>query len=206
MTHTNHTFSVVLFFVFLLFTQCPKPISALTPAPSPTPTANDEDSSPTPTPTSSSGPTSDSPISNSERFELSLSEIGVQKATVASQTKEANLANKQLEGIEHKIEEFKTILTKREEGSASESTKSCLAQCQENLEEAIDGVKMGIESINDQDLEKANVDISGISTDVETCNDCFIELDAKDKDINAFTEWVKGVTKECLSNLKKIKN
>ncbi|KAD6454940.1 hypothetical protein E3N88_09646 [Mikania micrantha] len=89
------------------------------------------------------------------------------------------------------IKEFKTILTKREEGSASESTKSCLAQCQENLEEAIDGVKMGIESINDQDLEKANVDISGISTDVETCNDCFIELDVKDKDINAFTEWVK---------------
>ncbi|KAD6455034.1 hypothetical protein E3N88_09740 [Mikania micrantha] len=109
---------------------------------------------------------------------------------VASQTKEANLANKQLEGIEHKIEEFKTILTKREEGSASESSKNCLVQCQENLEEAIDGVKMGIESINDQDLEKANVDISGISTDVETCNDCFIELDVKDKDINAFTEWI----------------
>ncbi|KAL8209307.1 hypothetical protein R6Q57_006039 [Mikania cordata] len=205
MTHTSHTFIAVLVFVYLLFTQCPKSISARTPAPAsaPTPTFNEEDSSPTPTPTSSSGPTSDSPIS---RFKLSLSEIGVQKATVVSQTKEANFSNKQLEGIEHKIEEFKTILTKREEGSASESTKSCFTQCQENLEEAIDGVKMGIESINDQDLEKANVDISGISTDVETCNDCFIELDVKDKDINAFTEWVKGVTKECLSNLKKIKN
>ncbi|KAI3827170.1 hypothetical protein L1987_01240 [Smallanthus sonchifolius] len=155
-----------------------------------------------PAPVRSSGPASDSPISISELFELSLPEIGVQKASIP-QSEGAKVANKQLEGIEHKIDEFKAVLTKRQGEPVSEASKRCLAQCQENLEDAIDGVKMSIESINSQDLEKANVDISGVATDIETCNDCFIEVGDEHEDISAFSGWVKGVTSECLNNLKK---
>lgn len=165
-----------------------------------TPFSTEDTSSPTPT----SEPSADSPMSSRELFEISLPDIGLQKAAVAPKTEGAKVANKQLEGIEHRIEEFKAILTKRQTNpQASESTKKCLVQCQDNFEDAIDGVKISIESINNQDLPKANVDISGIATDIETCNDCFIEAEGEDKEINGFNEWVKGVTKECLNNLKK---
>ncbi|KAK9050751.1 hypothetical protein SSX86_030282 [Deinandra increscens subsp. villosa] len=144
----------------------------------------------------------ESPMSMTELLELSLPEIGVQKVVNGPLTDGAKVSTKQLEGIEHKIEEFKTILTKREANPGSDATKKCLNQCQGNLDDAVDGVKKGIESINKQDLSKANIDISGVATDIETCNDCFIEADGEDKEINAFNVWIKGVTKECLSNLK----
>ncbi|KAI3805679.1 hypothetical protein L1987_28263 [Smallanthus sonchifolius] len=144
----------------------------------------------------------DSPLSMSELFELSLPEIGVQKAVNTPLTEGAKVSTKQLEGIEHKIVEFKTTLTKREASDESDASKKCISQCQGNLDDATDGVKKGIESINKQDLSKANVDISGVATDIETCSDCFIEADEEDKDVNAFNVWIKGVTKEILSNLK----
>lgn len=81
--------------------------------------------------------------------------------------------------------------------------KTCLTQCQDNFEDAIDGVKTSIESINKHDLSKANVDVSAVSTDVETCNDCFIEMTGEDPEIKAFDDWVRGITGECLVNLKK---
>ncbi|KAK1437602.1 hypothetical protein QVD17_03396 [Tagetes erecta] len=168
---------------------------------------DEEESAPTPTPTpkptqSSLGPAADSPLSMSELLELSLPEIGIQKVVTGPLSDGAKVSNKQLEGIEHKIVEFKTTLEKRGAGPESDAMKKCLSQCQDNLDDAIDGVKKGIESINKQDLSKANIDISGVATDIETCNDCFIELDGEDKEVNAFNDWIKGVTKECLMNLK----
>lgn len=184
-------------------------------SPSPTPPEevdeedDDEESPPTSksTPsveasTDSDGPPAESPLSISELFELSLPEIGVQKASTAPLTEGAKVANKQLEGIERKITEFKATLTKREANPPTGESKQCLSQCQGHLDDAIDGVKKGIESINKQDLPKANVDISGVATDIETCNDCFLESGEEDKEVNAFNLWIKGVTKECLSNLK----
>lgn len=203
MALSKHIISLVSIFVVLLSTQCPKATSARTQASAPTAIPIDVDSSPTPTPILSSGSASDSPLSASELFELSLPEIGVQKATISLQAEGGRVANKKLEGIEHKIDEFKGLLTKRQAEPGSESSKKCLAQCQENLEEAIDGVKISIESINNQDFMKANVDISGIATDIETCNDCFIEVDGEDKDIKGFRDWVQAVTKECLNDIKK---
>ncbi|KAI3754195.1 hypothetical protein L1987_53973 [Smallanthus sonchifolius] len=147
-------------------------------------------------------PAADSPLSMSELFELSLPEIGVQKAVNTPLTEGAKVSTKQLEGIEHKIAEFKTSLTKREASPKSDASKKCISQCQGNLDDATDGIKKGIESINKQDLSKANVDISGVATDIETCSDCFVEADEEDKDVNAFNIWIKGVTKEILSNLK----
>ncbi|KAK1418606.1 hypothetical protein QVD17_27751 [Tagetes erecta] len=210
MALAKHILSLISIFAVLLSTQCPTATSARAQAPAPSDTSIEVDSSPTPTPILSSESASDSPesatdspLSASELFELSLPEIGVQKATITLQTEGAKVANKKLEGIEHRIDEFKGLLTKRQAEPGSESSKKCLTQCQENLEEAIDGVKISIESLNNQDFMKANVDISGIATDIETCNDCFIELDAEDKDIKGFRDWIQAVTKECLNDIKK---
>ncbi|KAL8223260.1 hypothetical protein R6Q57_020659 [Mikania cordata] len=227
MAVSRHTLIVILFFTFLfLLAQCSK-ASSDEETPSPAPTIKDEegeDSSPTPspaeeeedeeeekdtdesspTPTSnpSSGLAAESPLSINELFELSLPEIGVQKVATTPPGEGAKISIKQLEGIEHKIVEFKTSLTKRVSNPGSKALKKCLTQCQGNFDDAVDGVKKGIESIKKQDLNKANIDISGIATDIETCNDCFIDGDGEDKEINAFNSWIKGVTKECLSLLK----
>ncbi|KAJ0531921.1 putative pectinesterase inhibitor domain-containing protein [Helianthus annuus] len=201
MTRMKRTLNLVSIFALFLFTQCPKVTSARTSAPAPSPI--EDEVSPTIAPTTIlSDLTADNPLSSSELFELSLPDIGVQKAAVTLQSEGAKVANKQLEGIERKIEDFKAILAKRQAGSGSEASKKCLTQCDENLEDAIDGVKISIESINNQDLETANMDISGIAADIEACNDCFLDSDGEDKDVNAFNEWIQGVTKECVKNLK----
>ncbi|CAI9293201.1 unnamed protein product [Lactuca saligna] len=212
--------TLILIFIFapffFFFISCVEAASALdlaptpTPTPSPTPTPTPTPSStpsPTPTPSSSiSEPPSPGPSpEGSTSLKLGLSDIGIQnKALKASQIEGSKLARKQLQAIEQRIDEFKAILTKRlADPKTSGKTQQCLAQCEDNFEDAIDSVKMSIESINKQDLPKANVDVSAISTDVDTCNDCFKEMIGEDKQIKTFDNWIRGVTGDCLENLQK---
>nr|KAJ0197926.1 hypothetical protein LSAT_V11C700357420 [Lactuca sativa] len=187
-------------------TPTPSPTPTPTPTPSPSPSPS---STPTPTPTPSSSisePPSPGPSpEGSTSLKLGLSDIGIQnKALKASQIEGSKLARKQLQAIEQRIDEFKAILTKRlADPKTSGKTQQCLAQCEDNFEDAIDSVKMSIESINKQDLPKANVDVSAISTDVDTCNDCFKEMIGEDKQIKTFDNWIRGVTGDCLENLQK---
>nr|XP_043627853.1 uncharacterized protein LOC122599413 [Erigeron canadensis] len=184
----------------LLPPRPPPPRPRPRPAPTPTPTS---------TPTPAGGPTtddsdSDLPMSFSELFELALPEIGVQRKVDASATEGSKVASKQLQAVEHKISEFKAVLKKRlADPKTSEPIRECLSQCQENFEDAIDGVKSSIESIDKKNIPKANIDVSAVSTDVDTCNDCFIEMIGEDKEIKAFDDWVRGVTGDCLVNLQK---
>ncbi|KAI3709646.1 hypothetical protein L2E82_39412 [Cichorium intybus] len=200
MALNKKTLSLISIYALIFSTLYPRTTSSRSPAPSPT----ESTSSPTPTPTpSSSQSPSHSPISLSEMFELALPDIGIQKAAVAPQTEGSKIACKQLEAIEHRISEFKVIVLKRlEDPNTPEATKSCLSQCQDNFDDAINGVKTGIDSINKKDQSKANSDVSGISTDIETCNDCFMETDGEDKEVKAFNDWIQGVSKDCLNNLK----
>ncbi|KAL7591725.1 hypothetical protein Lser_V15G32861 [Lactuca serriola] len=212
--------TLILIFIFapffFFFISCVEAASASalaptpTPTPSPTPTPTPSPSpSPTPTPTPSSSisePPSPGPSpEGSTSLKLGLSDIGIQnKALKASQIEGSKLARKQLQAIEQRIDEFKAILTKRlADPKTSGKTQQCLAQCEDNFEDAIDSVKMSIESINKQDLPKANVDVSAISTDVDTCNDCFKEMIGEDKQIKTFDNWIRGVTGDCLENLQK---
>ncbi|GJZ60236.1 nascent polypeptide-associated complex subunit alpha-like protein 2 [Tanacetum coccineum] len=136
---------------------------------------------------------------------LKKAEIGVQKSSVDQNNDGTKMTSTQLEGLEQRIEAFKTFLTSKKNcGLTPPEAKKCCDQCQENLDDAIDGVKVSMESINKQDLPKANADISGIAKDIQTCNDCFAEKgNGEDKDVKPFNLWVQGVTKECLDNLKK---
>ncbi|KAI3709645.1 hypothetical protein L2E82_39411 [Cichorium intybus] len=199
-------------------TPTPTPSSTESPTPTPTPAPSSTES-PTPTPTSApaSTPTpapspsySDSPSpgpapDGSPSHTFSLPHISIQnKRLKASQIEGSKLATKQLQAIEQRIDEFKAILTKRlADPKTSGKTQQCLAQCEDNFEDAIDSVKMSLESINKQDLPKANVDVSAIYTDVDTCNDCFKEMIGEDKQIKTFDNWIRGVTGDCLVNLQK---
>nr|GEU73176.1 hypothetical protein [Tanacetum cinerariifolium] len=136
---------------------------------------------------------------------LKKAEIGVQKSSVDQNNDGTKMTSTQLEGLEQRIEAFKTFLTSKKNcGLTPPEAKKCCDQCQENLDKAIDDVKVSMESINKQDLPKANADISCIAKDIQTCNDCFVEKgNGEDKDVKPFNLWVQGVTKECLDNLKK---
>ncbi|KAD4180472.1 hypothetical protein E3N88_29063 [Mikania micrantha] len=186
---------IYIFAIFFFILRCqstPSPTPNLTPTPTPAPTPNSI--------------TSDEqvPVSLSELFELALPEIGVQKRTVPSEVEGCKFASKKLQAVERKINEFKTVLKNRlANPKTSKAVKTCLNQCQDNFEDAIDGVKTSIESIGKHDLPKANVDVSAISTDVDTCNDCFIEMVGEDPEIKAFDDWVRGITGDCLVNLQK---
>ncbi|GJY64454.1 uncharacterized serine-rich protein-like protein [Tanacetum coccineum] len=160
-------------------------------------------SPPDPTPASSDGTPSESSLSLSELFELALPEIGVQKK-VATSNEKCKIASKQLQGVERKINEFKLVLKKRlADPKTPKPIKTCLQQCQGNFEDAIDGVKKSIESIDKHNIPKANIDVSAVATDIDTCNECFLDMTKEDKEIKAFDEWVRGVTGDCLVNLQK---
>lgn len=205
MALNKKTLSLISIYALLFSTLYRRTTSSRSPSPSPTESTSSPTPTPTPTPSSSQPPSqsSSSPISLSEMFELALPDIGIQKAVVAPLTEGSKVACKQLEAIEHRISEFKVIVTKRlDDPNTPEGTKSCLSQCLDNFDDAINGVKTGIDSINKKDQSKANSDVSGITTDIETCNDCFMETDGEDKEVKAFNDWIQGVSKDCLNNLK----
>lgn len=150
------------------------------------------------------GHASRNPVSFSEPFKFPLPDITVQKKAVASNVDESKIASKQLQAVEYKINEFKMALKKRlEDPKTSKPIKTCLNQCQSNFLNAIDGVKTSIQSIDKKDLHKADVDVSAVATDVDTCNECFVELVQEDPEIKAFDDWVQGITGDCLVNLQK---
>ncbi|KAK1418605.1 hypothetical protein QVD17_27750 [Tagetes erecta] len=153
----------------------------------------------------SGGHASRNPVSLSELLKLPLHEISVQKKAVVPNADGSKAASKQqLQAVELKISEFKMALKKRlEDPTTSKPRKVCLSQCQENFLKAIDGVKMSIKSIDKQDIHKANVDVSAVATDVDTCNECFVELVHEDPEIKAFDDWVREITGNCLVSLKK---
>ncbi|KAJ0495678.1 putative pectinesterase inhibitor domain-containing protein [Helianthus annuus] len=198
MALTKNTLTTFLsIFALLFFALC----SNAHPSPSPSPSSSPS-TPPSDEPTDDTS--ADSPMSLSELFELALPEIGVQKKAATSETEGSKVASKQLEALELKISDFKPVLQKQlEDPNTSKPVKNCLSQCQENFASAIEGVKKSIESIRKQDLAKANIDISAISTNVDTCNSCFVDMKAEDLEIKAVNDWVQGVTGDCLASLKK---
>ncbi|KAK9072027.1 hypothetical protein SSX86_008459 [Deinandra increscens subsp. villosa] len=197
MALTRHTFIFLsIFALFFIALQSCNATSSRSPSLSSSLTSA-SDPAPASTKTSTSAATT-------TLFDLALPEIGVQKKVALSETEGSKVASKQLQAVERKISEFKAVLKNRlADPKTSQQTKTCLKQCQDNFEDAIEGVKTGIQSIGKHDLPKANADVSAVATDVDTCNDCFIQMKNEDPEIKAFDEWVRGITGDCLGNLKK---
>lgn len=178
MTLNRHTLTFISIFSLLFITLLAKKTSSPTPAPS-------------------NGPTVDSPISFYEHFELPLPHIGVQKKVASLQdVVGSSVAAKQLQATESRINEFKQILDKRMENpDTSSDSQNCLRRCQNQFKEALDRIKIKLESIDKRDFTKgySNVNNCGtrIRTDDERCNQCYMAMIDEDKDIIAFEEWMK---------------
>lgn len=108
--------------------------------------------------------------------------------------------------VKFQTEEFmKNVIAKRlSDPETEEETRECLKQCRENYGEASEDVTKVVEDLNTGDYYKAMVDVEGISTFVDTCNDCMKEMVGDDPEFKQFDDWIKGVTGDCLDQLDKL--
>lgn len=108
--------------------------------------------------------------------------------------------------VKTQTEEFmRNVISKRlSDPETEEETRACLQQCRENYGDAKDDVSKVVDDLNTGDYYKAMVDVEGISTFVDTCNDCMKEMVGDDPEFKQFDEWVKGVTGDCLDQLYKL--
>ena len=104
-----------------------------------------------------------------------------------------------------KTENLLKVIKKRLVATPGESRAGeCLKTCIEVYEEAIDDIKNSIDDLKAGNYYKVNVDISAVSTDIDTCEDCHVEMLGEDPVLKKFDEWVKGVTGECLGDLETV--
>ncbi|PWA47803.1 hypothetical protein CTI12_AA496190 [Artemisia annua] len=138
----------------------------------------------------------------------SLPNLGVQKSSVNQNNEAAKVTISWLEGMKTHIESYKTwFVSHKACGLTPPEGKKCCDQCQKNLDDAIGGVKVSVESINKQDFAKANGGIRGIATDIQTCNDCFVKTPSgEDKGAKKLDVWAKKTTDELLLHLKNAEN
>ncbi|KAL8089284.1 hypothetical protein AgCh_038906 [Apium graveolens] len=101
-----------------------------------------------------------------------------------------------------KAEEFlRTIDEQVKDPATSGITQECLQQCKEVYEAAIDDMKNTIDDLKSENYYKANVDLSGILSNVETCRDCYREMVGEEPNANNFDVWVTGTAGDCLEKL-----
>lgn len=106
----------------------------------------------------------------------------------------------------NKAEKYLEAMKKRvEDPSTSEANKECLKQCQEVYDSAMDDMKNTIEDMESGDYYKASVDISAVSTNVDTCQECYGDRKRpQDPEAKKFDDWVSGITNDCLDKLDKV--
>lgn len=106
-------------------------------------------------------------------------------------------------GTMYKIEQIVDTIQKRlDESSSSDSTEG-LQQCKEVYQDALDDAKNILDDLSSRDLYKANVDLSAISTNVDSCEEAYKELAGGDAHFHKFGVWVRGMTGNCLDALQK---
>ncbi|KAI3775576.1 hypothetical protein L1987_50155 [Smallanthus sonchifolius] len=111
---------------------------------------------------------------------------------------------KQMHKIKKKINEFNASLkTRMDNPGSSPGSHECVLECDEVLGAAIDDIKKTLDSLDKQNLVKANFDVSAVSTNVDTCNDCFEEMVGGDPKAKKLSDWVQKTTRDALEVLKK---
>lgn len=96
-----------------------------------------------------------------------------------------------LQGIEMQVKDPAT----------SESTLGCLKVCKDVYEAALDDMKKTIEDMESENYYKVNMDISSISTNMDTCNTCYRETAGEDLEVKKFSDWIMGINNDCLDKL-----
>ncbi|KAK2968338.1 hypothetical protein RJ640_021727 [Escallonia rubra] len=116
-----------------------------------------------------------------------------------SQYVESNMA-----GTLTKTQEFLEAIRKRiNNPSTDEYTLECLKTCEEVYGAAVDDMKNTIDDVSSGDYYKANIDLSAVSTNVDTCDQCFEEMVGEDPEFKKFDDWVREVAGNALAALDK---
>ncbi|XP_049372689.1 uncharacterized protein LOC125837644 [Solanum verrucosum] len=93
-----------------------------------------------------------------------------------------------------KTEEFlKTTILTRLAIAIEAPKKSCLETCKEVYENAVDAMKSTLKEVNEGNYYEANVDVSAVGSNMETCKDCINEIYGDDPEFTKFDNWSHGV-------------
>nr|GME19234.1 uncharacterized serine-rich protein C1E8.05-like [Ipomoea batatas] len=106
-----------------------------------------------------------------------------------------------MQATQSKTQDFiTTVIDKRlKDPQIGTYTKDCLQTCKEVYEDSEDAMKKTMEDVHEGNYFKANVDVTAISTDAETCKDCVKMVYGQDPELDKFNKWVDGVIDKCLT-------
>ncbi|XP_059298177.1 uncharacterized protein LOC132050848 [Lycium ferocissimum] len=79
--------------------------------------------------------------------------------------------------------------------------KDCLETCKSVYQDAVDAMKRTEEDVKAKNYYKANVDVSAMSTDIDTCNECAATIYGEDSEFKKFDNWAQGVYSDCLDKI-----
>ncbi|MCE2055429.1 hypothetical protein HAX54_042560 [Datura stramonium] len=101
-----------------------------------------------------------------------------------------------------KTEEFvhRIVLT-RMARAVDTHKKECLETCREVYEDAVDAMKSTLEHVNEGNYYKANVDVSAMSTNMETCRECVKEIYGDDPEFTKFDNWSHAIIDDALTRI-----
>ncbi|XP_049342847.1 uncharacterized protein LOC125807119 [Solanum verrucosum] len=111
--------------------------------------------------------------------------------------------NSMMEATMTKTEEFiaNVIEQRLEEPDTDIYATNCLETCKSVYQDAVDAMKKAEEDVKAKDYYKANLDISAMTTDIDTCNECAISIYGEDTEFRQFDNWIQGVASECLEKI-----
>uniref|UniRef100_A0A3Q7IL65 Pectinesterase inhibitor domain-containing protein n=1 Tax=Solanum lycopersicum TaxID=4081 RepID=A0A3Q7IL65_SOLLC len=102
-----------------------------------------------------------------------------------------------------KTEEFivNVIEQRLEEPDTDIYATDCLETCKSVYQDAVDAMKKAEEDVKSKEYYKADLDISAITTDIDTCNECAVSIYGEDTEFRQFDNWIQGVATECLDKI-----
>ncbi|GKB57974.1 RNA-directed DNA polymerase, eukaryota [Tanacetum coccineum] len=131
-----------------------------------------------------------------------VSDVAPQTTSIETQAHVANKVSKQMQAIQAKLYEFSQILNKKKEDpNTPPIAQDCINNCNEVIDAAIEDIKKSLESLGSQNIDQANFDVTAISTNIDTCSECFAEMGENEPMVKKMDEWVRGITNEALGSL-----
>ncbi|OIT34512.1 PREDICTED: bypass of stop codon protein 1-like [Nicotiana attenuata] len=102
-----------------------------------------------------------------------------------------------------KTDEFisKVIDKRLAEPNTDIYAKDCLETCKSVFEDAKDAMKRTEEDVKAGNMYKANVDVSAMSTNIDTCNECATSIYGFDPEFKKFDNWAQGIASDCLDKI-----
>ncbi|XP_009599569.1 uncharacterized protein [Nicotiana tomentosiformis] len=145
---------------------------------------------------------SDSSSVSSSSSQIQIFDIPT-KPLVAKASDIPSLVKASMVGTMTKTEEFiKNVIDKRLANKKMDSYhKDCLETCKEVYEDAMDSMTKATEDVNLGNYFKANVDISAMTSFIETCKDCAAEMYGDDPAFQKFQNWAEGIASDCLDKV-----